>query len=467
VTYPKNFIWGAATSAYQVEGAARASGRGASVWDLFCHTDGKVHGGHTGDVACDHFHRYASDVEIMAWLGLKAYRLSVSWPRVMPAGTGAVSRDGLAFYDRLVDRLLDAGIDPWVTLFHWDLPLELHHQGGWLNAQSPHWFEAYAAQIVDLLSDRVSHWMTINEPQIFVGLGYGTGIHAPGHQLPFSEQLLVAHRALLAHGRAVTVIRGRAKTPPTIGWAPVGRVCYPATDSPADVAAARVATMAVTAKDCWNNTWFADPVCLGHYPEDAMALFGRDVPTVAPGDMELISQPLDFYGVNIYSGEPVQAGGPQGWSPVQRPPGSPQTAMGWPVSPESLEWGPRFLFDRYKLPIVITENGMASHDVVSLDGQVHDPARIDFLARYLGALQRAIAGGVDVRGYFQWSLLDNFEWAEGYRQRFGIVYVDYQTQKRTPKASAHWYKDVIATNGASIKPRSPRVASAAASPLGI
>jgi beta-glucosidase len=460
--FPKDFIWGAATSAYQVEGATHVAGRGASVWDMFCATEGKVHGGHTGDLACDHYHRFASDVEIMAWLGLKAYRLSIAWPRVIPGGTGAVSREGLAFYDRLVDRLLEAGIEPWVTLFHWDLPLELHYRGGWLNAESPHWFEAYAAQIVDLLSDRVSNWMTINEPQIFVGLGYGAGTHAPGLQLPFAQQLLVAHRALLAHGRAVTVIRGRAKKAPTIGWAPVGKVCYPATNAPADIAAARLATVSVTKKDCWNNTWFADPVCLGHYPEDALALFGKEVPAIAPGDMELISQPLDFYGVNIYSGEPVQAGVDGGWKAVERAPGSPQTAMGWPVSPESLDWGPRFLYERYKLPIVITENGMASHDAVSLDGQVHDPTRIDFLARYLMSLHKAILAGVDVRGYFQWSLLDNFEWAEGYRQRFGIVYVDYETQKRTPKDSAHWYQRVISTNGALLNAK-PRVAQPASS----
>ena len=466
MTFPKNFIWGAATSSYQIEGAAHAGGRGASVWDLFCATPGKVHANHNGDVACDHYHRYPSDIEMMAWLGLKAYRFSVAWPRVMPGGTGPVSRDGLAFYDRLVDRLLEAGIEPWATLFHWDLPLELHHRGGWLNPDSPHWFEAYAAQIVDLLSDRVTHWMTINEPQIFVGLGYGSGIHAPGHQLPFSEQLLVAHRALLAHGRAVTVIRGRAKKPPTIGWAPVGKVCYPVTNSPADVAAARAASMAVTNKDCWNNTWFADPVCLGHYPEDALELFGTDVPAIAPGDMELISQPLDFYGVNIYSGEPVASDGARGYKPVERAPGFPQTAMGWPVSPESLYWGPKFIHERYKLPIVITENGMASHDAVSLDGKVHDPTRVDFLARYLTALHQAIVDGVDVRGYFQWSLMDNFEWAEGYRQRFGIVHVDYTTQKRTPKDSAHWYRDIIATNGEAVAMASKKDAAARASAMG-
>jgi len=466
VTFPKNFIWGAATSSYQIEGAAHVGGRGASVWDLFCATPGKVHAGHNGDVACDHYHRYASDIEVMAWLGLKAYRFSIAWPRVMPNGTGAVSRDGLAFYDRLVDRLLEAGIEPWATLFHWDLPLELHHRGGWLNPDSPQWFEAYAAQVVDLLSDRVTHWMTINEPQIFVGLGYGTGIHAPGYQLPFSEQLLVAHRALLAHGRAVTVIRGRAKKPPSIGWAPVGKVCYPASNSAADIAAARTASMAVTKKDCWNNTWFADPVCLGHYPEDALELFGTDVPHIAPGDMELISQPLDFYGLNIYSGEPVAADAKGGWKSVDRAPGFPQTAMGWPVSPESLYWGPRLIHDRYKLPIVITENGMASHDVVSLDGKVHDPSRVDFLARYLTALKQAMNDGVDVRGYFQWSLMDNFEWAEGYRQRFGIVHVDYTTLKRTPKDSAHWYRDIIATNGASLSVDAKKNAAARAQAMG-
>ena len=306
--FPKGFVWGAATSAYQIEGGARADGRGASVWDQFCTAEGAIKGGEAGDTACDHYRRYESDVGLMKSMGLKAYRFSISWPRVMPEGTGAVNPEGMSFYDRLVDRLLEAGIEPWATLFHWDLPLELHRRGGWLNPDSPRWFEEYAGRMVDLLSDRVTHWMTINEPQIFVGLGYGTGVHAPGQKLVFAEQLLIGHRSLLAHGRAVRVIRARAKRLAQVGWAPVGRVGIPITDSRADVEAARRRSMEIDAKAFWNNTWFGDAVCLGRYPEDGLRLFGADVPKIESGDMRQIAQPLDFYGVNIYDGVPVRAG---------------------------------------------------------------------------------------------------------------------------------------------------------------
>lgn len=450
--FPNGFTWGAATSSYQIEGAASEDGRGPSIWDQFCNVDGAVHSGHKGDVACDHYHRSEQDVAIMAAMGLKAYRFSVSWPRVMPTGRGPVNPQGLAFYDKLVDRLLGAGIEPWCTLFHWDLPLELHRQGGWLNAESPAWFEDYAAQIVDLLSDRVTHWMTINEPQIFVGLGYGTGVHAPGQKLHFAEQLLIGHRAMLAHGRAARVIRARAKKKAIVGWAPVGRAGIPISESPADIEAARRRSMEIDAKGFWNNTWFADAACLGRYPEDGLRLFGADVPKIAPGDMETIAAPLDFYGVNIYSGEPVRAGDKGEPVAVPRGPGFPQTAFGWTIEPDSLYWGPRFLYERYKLPIVVTENGLSCFDFPAVDGKVHDATRIDFLTRYLRSLGRAIDDGVKITGYFQWSLLDNFEWAEGYRQRFGLVYVDYQTLQRTPKDSAEWYANVIRTNGAALLP---------------
>lgn len=448
--FPRDFTWGAATSAYQIEGAAKEAGRGMSVWDQFCGIPGAVHGGHDGAVACDHYNRMEDDVRLMAQMNLRAYRFSISWPRVLPAGVGAPSKEGLSFYDRLVDRLLEAGLEPWVTLFHWDLPLELHRRGGWLNPESPAWFEEYAVHMVDLLSDRVSKWITINEPQIFVGLGYGTGIHAPGQKLHFAEQLLIGHRVLLAHGRAARVIRARAKSKPLVGWAPVGRVGVPATDSASDIEAARRRSMTVDDKGFWNNTWFGDAVCLGHYPEDGLKLFGADAPAVGPIDMETIRQPLDFYGVNIYSGELVRADDQGNPVSVPREPGFPQTAMGWPIEPESLYWGPRFLYERYGVPIVVTENGLACHDVISTDGRVHDPTRIDFLTRYLQALQRSIVDGAKVTGYFQWSLMDNFEWAEGYRQRFGLVYVDYQSQRRIPKASAEWYAQVIRTNGQSL-----------------
>jgi beta-glucosidase len=448
--FPKGFVWGAGSSAYQIEGASGTDERGQSVWDVFCHRPGAVHGGHTGDVACDHYHRYLEDVAMMRRIGLQAYRFSISWPRVLPDGIGRINKPGLDFYDRLVDALLAAGIQPWVTLFHWDFPQALFRSGGWLSRESPEWFAEYTRVVVDRLSDRVTNWITLNEPQIFLGLGHGTGIHAPGLKLPFSEQLLATHHALMAHGRSVSVIRSRAKLTPTVGWAPVGRVEYPATSSVADIDAACRSTFSVTKRDMWSNTWFADPVCLGHYPEDGIERFGEDVPQIQPGDMEIIHQPLDFYGVNIYSGEPVAAG-PEGEPvPVPRPPGFPQTSMRWPVAPESLYWGPRFLFERYKLPVVITENGMANLDWLDESGQVKDYQRIDYTSRYLKSLAQAAADGVDVRGYFHWSIMDNFEWAEGYKERFGLVYVDYPSLKRTLKESAHWYSKVIASNGTSL-----------------
>ncbi|MDX2115898.1 MAG: GH1 family beta-glucosidase [Planctomycetota bacterium] len=445
--FPQGFTWGAATSAYQIEGAARDDGKGLSIWDQFCSVDGAIHSGHKGDTACDHYGRFEEDIALMSAINLRAYRFSVSWPRVMPTGRAPVNAPGLAFYDRLVDTLLAANIEPWLTLYHWDLPLELHRKGGWLNPEAPRWFEEYTAAVVDALSDRVTHWMTINEPQIFVGLGYGTGVHAPGHKLTFAEQLLIGHRALLAHGRAVQVIRARAKSKPTVGWAPVGRAGIPVSSSRADIEAARRRSVEIDAKGFWNNTWFGDAVCLGKYPEDGLALFGADVPRVESRDMDIISQPIDFYGVNIYSGEPVRAGDRGEPVPVPRGPGYPQTAFGWTIEPESLYWGPRFLFERYGLPIIVTENGLSCFDIVSVDGKVHDPTRIDFLTRYLRCLARAVHDGALITGYFQWSLLDNFEWAEGFRQRFGLIYVDYESGNRILKDSAHWYADVIRSNG--------------------
>lgn len=448
--FPKSFAWGAASSAYQIEGAAGVDGRGPSVWDEFCRRPGAVQCGHTGEVACDHYNRMLDDVALMERLGLRAYRFSVSWPRVLPQGVGPVNQRGVDFYDRLVDALLAAGIEPWLTLFHWDFPLALQHRGGWLNRESADWFAEYAATVARRLGDRVGQWITINEPQIYIGLGHGDGTHAPGLRLSLADRLLATHHTLLAHGRGVQAIRANAARRAQVGWAPVMRVDYPADVTPTDVNAARAATFAVTAKDSWNNTWFADPVCLGRYPEDGLRLFGADAPAVMPGDMETIQQPLDFFGVNIYSGTPVRADRDGRAKPVAHPPGVPETAFRWTVSPESLYWGPRFLHERYGLPVVITENGLSSMDWVGVDGRVRDGGRIDFTLRYLLALRRAVRDGVDVRGYFHWSILDNFEWAEGYRHRFGLVHVDYETQQRTIKDSARWYARVIETSGAAL-----------------
>lgn len=445
-SFPNGFVWGAATAAYQIEGAAAEDGKGPSVWDMFCRKPGAVWNGHSGEIACDHYHRVLDDVALMQSLGLQGYRFSISWPRVLPAGTGAVNERGLDFYDRLVDALLAAGITPYVTLFHWDFPYELYCRGGWLNPSSPDWFADYANLITSRLSDRVRHWITLNEPQVFLSLGHHQGTHAPGDKLDLPEVLRATHHVLLAHGRAVQAIRSAARTPAEVGFAPVGFASVPASDRAEDIAAARQAQFAITTPTLWNTTWYADPVFRQAYPEDGLALFGRAVPTIGSDDMATIGQPLDFYGVNIYHGQVVRAGEDGQPQVVPFPTGHPLTAFYWPVVPEALDWGPRFLWERYQKPIYITENGLANIDWIARDGQVHDPQRIDFTARYLGALRRAIGDGVDVRGYFHWSLMDNFEWAEGYKQRFGMIYVDYQTQQRVLKDSARWYQQVIATN---------------------
>ncbi len=448
-TFPPGFVWGAAASSYQIEGGSAPDLRGESVWDAFCRKPGAVNDNHTGQVACDHYTRMPEDVALMAQLGLKAYRLSISWPRVLRDGVGNVNEVGLDFYDRLVDTLIEHNIEPWVTLFHWDFPYSLYLRGGWLNRDSAEWFGEFTTRVVERLSDRVTRWMTINEPQVYAQLGHADGTHAPGIKLPLREQLTVVHNTLRAHGRGVQAIRAAARQPVSVGWAPVGTVSYPIDEDPANVEAARAATFSITKHDLWNNSWFSDPVCFGCYPEDGLRVYGSNVPHHPIADMDLIRQPLDFFGVNIYSGTPVKdvAGTP---TIVARPPGHPRNTFNWPMAPESLRWGPRFLFERYRLPVVITENGMSNLDWPDTHGQVLDPQRIDYTRRYLLALHQAIADGTDVRGYFHWSILDNFEWAEGYKERFGLVHVDFATQKRTPKLSARWYRQVIASQGKSL-----------------
>lgn len=450
--FPPSFVWGAAAASYQIEGAATEDGKGLSVWDMLCRKPGAIWEGHTGNVACDHYHRYAEDVALMQQIGLQAYRFSISWPRVLPDGVGKVSPAGLGFYDRLVDNLLEAGVAPYATLFHWDFPYALYCRGGWLNRDSADWFADYARVVVEALGDRVHDWMTLNEIQVFVGMGHLDGEHAPGDKLGMPEVLRVGHHAMLAHGKAVQAIRAASPGPCRVGWAPTTFPMIPVTESPEDIAAARMAMFSVAEEFAiWSNTWWLDPVFFGRYPEDGLRLFGAAAPPVQPGDMETISQPLDFCGFNIYQGSGVQAD-PQGDPiPVPRPVGYPKTSFNWPVTPEALYWGPRFMYERYGLPLFITENGLANADWVSLDGVVHDPQRIDFTRRYLLALERAIADGVDMRGYFHWSLMDNFEWANGYRERFGLIFVDYPTQRRVLKDSARWYAEVIASNGAKLR----------------
>jgi len=448
--FSPHFVWGAAAAAYQIEGAAFTDGRGPSIWDTFTREPGRIFDGHTGDVACDHYHRWAEDVALMQALGLRAYRLSLAWPRVLPTGTGPANEAGLAFYDRLVDGLLAAGIEPWVTLYHWDLPQALEDRGGFLNPDFPRWFADYTALVVARLGDRVRHWMTFNEPPCSIGLGLQEGKHAPGLRLPFADCLLGAHHLLLAHGRAVQALRAGSRRPAHISIAFTGRERIPATESPADIEAARRAYYACTERAMWNISWWADPVLLGHYPEDGLRAFAADLPRIADGDLALISQPIDFFAYNCYSGWLVRAGPggepedvPGGWGI-----GNPRGTLPWlSLAPAAPYWAARFHHERYGKPVVFTENGFCNTDFVHLDGQVHDPQRIDFLRRYLGGVRRAVDEGVPVAGYFYWSILDNFEWAEGYKDRFGLVHVDYQTQRRTPKDSYYWYRDFIRAGG--------------------
>lgn len=450
--FREDFVWGAATSSYQIEGASSEDGKGMHIWDVFTKEPGKIYDGHTGDVACDHYHKFREDVAVMKEMGLKGYRFSIDWSRVLPEGTGRVNEKGIAFYSELVDTLLEAGIEPYITLYHWELPYELYKKGGWMNEDIVEWFGEYAALISRRFSDRVRHYFTLNEPQCFIGLGYLLGEQAPGLKAPVRDTFQMAHNVLKAHGRAVQKLREFARQPLVIGYAPTAGMSYPATDKPEDIQAARTHLFSLGELDqwTWNVTWWSDPVLLGHYPEEGLRRYEAYLPKITDADMKLISEPIDMYGQNVYNGKCIRMGADGKPEVVVQKPGAPKTAMGWPVTPECLYWGPKFLYERYKKPIYITENGLSCHDWVSADGQVHDPARIDFLSKYLGELKHAASDGVDVRGYFQWSLMDNFEWICGYSERFGLVYVDYESQKRIWKDSAYWYQKVIMENGAHL-----------------
>ena len=451
--FKKGFIWGAATAAYQIEGAAYEDGKGLSVWDRFSHTPGKVFEGHTGDLACDHYHLMAQDLGLMEKLGIRNYRFSVSWPRLLPEGIGRINEKGVAFYDRLIDGLLERGIRPFMTLFHWDFPIELFKRGGWENPDSSGWFEELALLCGRRFGDRVKDFIPLNEPQCFIGLGHVSGEHAPGLKVPLSSSIPMSHHVLTANGKACRVLRETVRDV-NLGYAPCGSPAIPVSEAPDDIQAAREAYFSVP-RDAerwyWNVSWWSDPVMLGSYPQQGLQIYGRYLPERWESDLPLIRQKLDYYAQNIYQGGLVRAAQTgQGWEQILHQPGIAKTASDWPVTPDCLYWGPRFLYERYKTPVLITENGMAGTDAVSLDGKVHDAARENYLHRYLLALRRAADDGVDAAGYFHWSLLDNFEWAKGYAERFGLVYVDYQTMARIPKESAAWYRVVMESNGGNL-----------------
>lgn len=453
MAFRKDFVWGAATAAYQVEGAVHEGGRGLSIWDVFCEQQGKVFEGQTGEVACDQYHHYKEDAKLMKEMGIKAYRFSVSWSRIMPNGTGEVNPEGIAYYNNLIDALIENGIEPYLTLYHWDLPYELQRKGGWLNDESVEWFREYTTVVAKNFSDRVKYYFTFNEPQCFIVLGYFRGEHAPGLCYGYREYFQVAHNVLKAHGAAVIALREHSKQEVKVGFAPTGAYFVPETEKPEDIEVARKAMFGLDDTiegSMWSNIWLSDPVMLGHYPEEGLRRFAQYLPKITEADMKLIHQPVDFYGQNIYNTVKVRAGKNGEMIRVKRYDGFPKTSIDWPVTPDCLYWLPKFFYERYKKPIYITENGVATTDWVCLDGKVHDSYRIDFYARYLKELKRAADEGVDIAGYFAWSLMDNFEWTKGYSERFGLVYVDYNTQERIIKDSGHWYKEVIQKNGENL-----------------
>jgi beta-glucosidase len=430
-----DFKWGVSTAAYQIEGAVAEDGRGPSIWDLFGRQKGRIANGDTGDVACDHYHRYREDVALMRRLGAQVYRFSVAWPRVLPQGRGQANPLGLDFYDRLIDELLRNDIAPWLCLYHWDLPQALDDLGGWQNRDIAFWFADYAALIARRFSDRVHHIATFNEPNVCTLFGYGMGWNAPGiaNRLSF---LQAAHHVNLAHGEAVRTLRALAPAA-KLGAIYNRQICLPVTETPEDTAAAQMLDA------CWNRL-YADPQCLAEYPPelaDGVAAF------VQAGDVARIAQPIDWFGLNHYS--PIYAradSSPLGFAWANPPADGPVTGVGWRIQPEAFRDELIAAYKRYKLPVYVTENGSGGKDEPDASGAVDDTGRIDYLYAYTKAMEEAAAAGVDVRGYFIWSLLDNFEWGSGYASRFGLVYVDYATQKRIPKSSFQWVAKLISAN---------------------
>ncbi|HRX72053.1 MAG: beta-glucosidase [Candidatus Competibacteraceae bacterium] len=441
--FPNDFLWGAATSAYQIEGSPLADGAGPSIWHEFAHTPGRTCDGDTGDVACDHYRRYREDVALMGELGLNAYRFSIAWSRVLPEGQGRVNPLGLDFYQRLVDALLERGIQPMATLYHWDLPAALDRRGGWLNPDSAAWFADYAQVLFRALDDRVKLWVTLNEPWVVVDGGYLHGVLAPGQRNVFAAPY-ASHNLLRAHAAAVQTYRAEGRH--QIGFVVNLEPKYSATETPADFAAAQRA-------DAYWNRQYLDPVFLGAYPSELAEIFGAAWPDFPDSDVEAIRQPLDFLGINYYSRQVVQHD-PGDW-PLQasrvRQSRQMHTSLDWEVYPQGLTEILEWVAQRYgPLPLYVTENGAAFYDPPQADGAVNDPLRQRYLQDHLCAVLEARRKGVDLRGYFAWSLLDNFEWAYGYSQRFGLAHVDYATQQRTIKASGQFYAEVIRNQGATL-----------------
>ena len=439
--FPKDFTWGCATAAYQIEGAVAADGRGRTNWDVFAHTPGRIAGGDTADIACDSYHRWRDDIALLKDLGVGAYRLSIAWARIFPDGRGAANAAGLAYYDRLIDALLAAGITPWVTLFHWDLPAAL--PGGWQNRDTAHAFADYAGFMTRHLADRVEHFMTVNELSCFTDLGHQVGIHAPGLKLPKAQVNQVRHHGVLAHGLGVQAVRAAGRHQTKVGIADNTSIFVPVIETPEHIVAAKRATRE-------ENAPFLTAIMEGRYIDSYLRDAGADAPVVKPGDMAAIGSATDFLALNVYTPSYVKADpeAKSGWTAIPHGPQSPHMAAPWLyVGPEVGYWAVRTVSDLWKpRAIVISENGCPTDDTLNAAGRDDDPDRIMYLRNYLGQFRRAAVEGYPLKGYFLWSLLDNFEWADGYSKRFGIHYVDFKTQKRTPKLSAHWYRELIRRN---------------------
>lgn len=442
INFPKDFVWGTATAAYQIEGAYNEDGRGESIWDRFCHTPGMVENGDTGDIACDHYHRYEEDIKIMKEMGIKSYRYSIAWPRIFPEGKGKPNQKGLDFYKRITNLLLENGITPAVTLYHWDLPQKLQDIGGWANRDVTDYFAEYAGEVFRNLGDTVPTWITHNEPFVVAILGNMLGLHAPGIK-DLKTTLDVSHNLLLSHGKALSLFR-EMNIDGKIGICLNFSSKYPASEKPEDIRAAELSFGVV-------GRWFADPVFKGHYPQDVLEYYkNRGVLHTFPEeDMKIINQPIDFLALNYYTSEFIRYDAELGFTGI-----NPQlenfdrTEMGWIIYPQGLyDLLTRLDRDYGKPDLIISENGAAFKDEVNSNGRVEDTRRIKYLADHLTQAQKAIESGVNLKGYYLWSLMDNFEWAFGYTKRFGIVHVDYETQKRTIKDSGHWYKEVIKNNG--------------------
>jgi len=442
IQFPPDFLWGVATASYQIEGSPLADGAGASIWHRFSHTPGNVLNGDTGDVACDHYYRYASDAALMRELGIRNYRLSIGWGRVFPQGKGHINEAGLDFYSRLIDTLLENGISPNVTLYHWDLPVALHDLGGWLNPDIAKWYSDYAATMFRTLGDRVPMWSTFNEPVIVTDLGYLSGTMAPGHRDKF-EARIVAHNILRAHGMGVQAFRAMNSNDSKIGLVVSVEPRYPASDSAEDKAAA-------TRMHAWSNSQFLDPALLGKYPDELKEILEDAWTEPGDEDMQQIHQPIDYVGVNYYTRSVVQNDATRPPFRINRIPqdGNPHTDMGWEIYPQGFTDILTWINSRYNgIPIYITENGSAWPDPpAAINGEIHDPDRIDYLKSHLRAVHIAMQQGANIRGYYAWSLLDNFEWAFGYSKRFGIVHVNYETQERTVKDSGRFYSEIIKSN---------------------